>query len=333
MCETASPGIFCHTEVHRLCLGAKSLRLLQSCKSALGKETVIHRPQVSPSRHFSHLPSSSEVKEVLGGLTALTPASARTEKDRHRVVVLLIEGVICDYVRKPGRGKELQFRPEAISALEYVKLSWQLVLVSAWPQGCIQEVVQILSGEGVEADAVYRINEAKATEWGLDYTQIYHDFRLGNSPKTQCLIVTALKADFSETNSLTSGRNLLRAHTVRLPVPCFEAPSPPVTVLLPHLALQDRGSASLVLLSLVLSTMSQSQGFEAGFRALSYEWAAKVTVFPYSKLWLGTYTAKEQARYIGNTAASDAASLLVLKGRHLKPNVSMFLRRPHTPAK
>lgn len=313
------------------------MRLLQNYKSALGKETVVDRFPVSPSiRHYSHLPSSSEVKEVLGGLTALIPAPVRAERDRHRVVIVLMEGVICDYVRKPGRGKELQFRPEAVSALEYVRLSWQLVLVSAWPQGCIQEVMQILRAEGVDADAVYHINETKTqitTEWGLDYTQIYHDFRLGNSPKTQCLIVTALKTDITETNSLLSGRNLLRAHTVRIPVPCLEAPSPPVTVLLPHLALQDRGSASLVLLSLVLSTMSQSQGLEAGFRALNYEWATKVTVFPYSKLWLGTYTAKEQARCIGKTAAGDAALLLVLKGRHLKPNVTSFLRRPHTPAK
>jgi hypothetical protein len=256
---------------------------------------------------------------------------------------MLIEGVICDYVRKVGRGNELLFRPEAVSALEYVKLKWQLVLVSALPQGNVQEVIEILRSEGIEADAVYRINEPANTlkkgEWGLDYTQIYHDFHIGynhighNSPKTQCLVVTALNADISETNSLTSGRNLLKSHAVRLPVPCLEAPSPPITVLLPHLALQEKGSASLVLLSLVLNNMSQGDGFEAGYKQLSYEWAGKVTSFPYSKLWMGTYEAKEQARHIAKTAASDPALLLVLKGRHLKPNFPAFLRRPRTPAK
>ena len=254
---------------------------------------------------------------------------------------MLIEGVICDYVRKAGRGKELLFRPEAVSALEYVKLKWQLVLVSALPQGNVQDIIEILKSEGIEADAVYRINEPANTlkkgEWGLDYTQIYHDFHIGhsshNSPKTQCLVVTALNTDISETNSLTSGRNLLKSHAARLPVPCLEAPSPPITVLLPHLALKEKGSASLVLLSLVLNNMSQSDGFEAGYKQLSYEWAWKVTSFPYSKLWLGTYEAKEQAIHIAKTAESDPALLLVLKGRHLKPNCQISLRRPHTPAK
>ena len=335
ICETASPGIFCHTEVHRLCIGAKSLRQLHAIKTGLSKPLLITSQKISAlSREYRHLPSTSEVKEVLGTLTPVLPAARNMDSERARVIVVVVEGVVCDYVRQPEKGAVLLFRPEAFSALEYVKLKHKLVLISSLSLLRFQEILSILKREGITPDAAYHISppHTRVSElWGLDYSQIYLDFHLGNHHKSHCLIVTSIKSDLAEDNSLITGRNILHSHIVRVPVPTKEYPGPPVTILLPHLALQDQGSASLVLLSLVLSSISSSSGFDTGFKVLDYEWAVKLTAFPYSRLWLGTFEAKEQVKHIGKAAGSDPALLLLLQGRHIKPNRPAPLQRPLTP--
>lgn len=215
--------------------------------------------------------------------------------------------------------------------MAYIQLSYNLVFVTELQEGRAAEVLAILEEENIVPAAMYRIQTGESWgKWGLDYSQIYTDLHISAAKVAQsCLIVAPMTADYSELGKLIEGRTMPRCHCSRLPVPTLEHPKVPVTVLMSHLLLRDSGSSSSTLLSLIISEISPR--FDQCSKRIAFDWLDRQDSFPYKRLWMRHFSAKDQISSRALDSAAEACSLLLVKTLHVKANFEVGFRRCRLP--
>lgn len=234
--------------------------------------------------------------------------------------------MICDYTRSQERPR-LKFRAEVFSALAYFQLNYLLVFVTDMLEERVAEVLAILEEENIVPDAIYQIQTGeKRVKWGLDYSKIYEDLHLSAGKIDQnTAIIAPMSANYSELGRLIEGRIVPYCHCLRIPLPTQEYPKVPVTVLIPHLLLQDSGSSSSTLLSLIINEVGQR--FDLCSKRIAFPWLDRLDSFPHKRLWMSCFSTQEQVSSKAFWSGEEACCLLVVKMQHVKPNFEVGFRR------
>jgi len=213
-CECAHPV---HLRNLRLlaCKGADPLQLAQSQQKLCGLQQMIKPGVVNPS----------------------CP-----------VLLLHVEGVLVDIHKACGFDRlplVYSLRPGVIEGLKQLSKSFALVFLSNSPVHRFYKVLEFLIQKRVHICAAYSLhtpNEDLYTERVSasfqDYSKIYSDLGLKEGFSQRLLLLTALKAESSQCIFTQTGLRV-RLQASHLPVTLPAKSKPLVTVLVPHLRLED----------------------------------------------------------------------------------------------
>lgn len=197
------------------------------------------------------------------------------------VILLHMEGVLID-IHKPSGFDRLPMvyllRPGVVEGLKQLAKSFSLVFLSSFPVHRFYKVLEFLIQKRVQICAAYAVLTVsedmyteRVTTCFQNYSKIYADFGIKEAFSQRLLILTALKSDPSQPIFTQTGLRV-RIHASHLPVTLPAKPKPLVTVLVPHLRLEDTALRFTVIAQEVLRVFFSPlpyHGLEDSFHTMS----------------------------------------------------------------
>jgi len=239
--------------------------------------------------------SSQSLKQSTKELSHLqTIIAARPEKVKQRVLLIQVDGVLAD-VRKIGpfdlSSVQYVLRPEVIEGLNSISQGFSIVLLSALAPFRFQKILDYFIQCKIPILAAYSIEPGEellsdATSRSfLDYKSVYFDLGIReNEVSARILVLSALLSEtisgqiMSEKDVFYSESGLrIRINALHLPTTLPSQPSPAVTLLIPHLRLEDYKSA-LQFTSIAREIELLSQGSKSRKWTDSFEYLEKCAV-------------------------------------------------------
>lgn len=196
----------------------------------------------------------------LNRLQAIFPA--KTSEIAAKVLLIQVDGVLAD-IRKidPFDLSSFQYllRAGTVDGLRHLSRSFSIVLLSALSPLRFQRILEYLAQRKVNILAAYCIQQIQSDERHieqramsfLDYSPIYEDLGIkANQVSARVLVLGALLAE-TTAGEMSTGEELLysakglgiRLHAKHWPVVLPSQPAPAVTMLVPHLMVEDYKAA------------------------------------------------------------------------------------------
>ena len=197
------------------------------------------------------------------------------------VILLHMEGVLID-IHKPCGFDRLPMvyllRPGVVEGLKLLAKSFSLVFLSSLPVHRFYKVLEFLIQKRVQICAAYSVLTTcedmyteRVTACFQNYSKIYADLGIKEAFSQRLLLLTALKSDPSQPIFTQTGLRV-RLHVSHLPVAMPAKPKPLVTVLVPHLRLEDTALRFSVIAQEVLRVFFSPlpyHGLEDSFHTMS----------------------------------------------------------------
>lgn len=202
------------------------------------------------------------------------------------VLILHIEGVLADIHKSSAYDRSplvFALRPGAIEGLKLLSKSFVVVFLSDSPLQHFYKVMEFLIQSRVHICAAYSVQnrdedlytQRKSAAF-QDYSQIISDLGITEAAAQRVMLLTALRTESIE-DMFTQTGLYVRLQGLHLPVALPDSPVPLVTVLVPHMRLEDATLNFIIVAQELLSRffpLCISSGLADSFLAMARKGAS-----------------------------------------------------------